>query len=50
MTEINLQVNDQEIPLNPIMTTVLSNIIVGFIEALKDVPQEKKDIKVEIKF
>ncbi|MHA1150152.1 MAG: hypothetical protein ACTSR8_18125 [Promethearchaeota archaeon] len=48
MTEINLKVNDQEIPLNPIMTTMLRNLIVGFIDALKDIPEDKKKIIVDI--
>ena len=48
MKKIELTVNNKEIPLNPIMSTVLTNIILGFIEALKDIPEDKKNIKVEI--
>lgn len=48
MKEIKLLINDEDIPLNPIMSTVLSNIILGFVGALKDIPKEKKNLKVEI--
>lgn len=48
MKKIELIVNNKGIPLNPIMSTVLTNIILGFIEALKDIPEDKEHIKVEI--
>ena len=48
MKKIELLINKEEIPLNPIMSKVLINIIVGFIEALKDIPENKNDIKIEI--
>ena len=50
MKDIKMHINDEEIPLNPIMSKVLSNMITGFIEALKGVPDEKKKINVEISF
>lgn len=48
LEKIKLFVNDKEIPLNEIMSSVLTNIIVGFIEVLKGIPEKKKYIKVEI--
>ncbi len=48
MASIKLQVNDKQIPLNPIMSKVLNNIILGFIDVLKGIPEEKQLIKVEI--
>ena len=43
-----MQIDNQEIPLNPIMSKVLINIITGFIDALKGVPDDMKKINVEI--
>jgi len=50
MTIIKMQINNQDIPLNPIMSTVLTNMITGFIEALKGIPEEKNKISIEISF
>jgi hypothetical protein len=46
--KIDLLINKEEIPLNPIMSKVLTNIILGFIEALKEIPENKKEIKIQI--
>lgn len=48
MENIKLMVNNKEIPLNPIMSKVLNNIVVGFINVLKGIPEKKNDIKIEI--
>ncbi len=48
MPDAKLIVNDKEIPLNPIIKNILINIIKGFIETLKKVPEEKKTISIEI--
>ena len=45
-----MHINDQDIPLNPIMSTVLTNIITGFIGALKGIPEDKKKITIELAF
>ena len=45
---IKLVIDSKEIPLNPIMSNVLNNIVVGFIDVLKGIPEDKKNIKVEI--
>ena len=50
MTNIKLQINEQEIRLNEIMSTVLTNINMGFIEALSDIPKEIKKLTLEIIF
>ncbi len=49
MTEIKLLINEKEIPLNPIMSTILTKINLGFMEALKNLPDDKKTITIEIK-
>ena len=48
MQKVKLLVDDKEIPLNEIMSSVLTNIIIGFIDVLKDIPEEKKCVNVEI--
>jgi len=48
MSDIKLTINDEEIPLNPIMSMILTNINLGFIEALKGIPEEKKKVQIEI--
>ena len=48
LVDIKLFINEEETSLNPIMSKVLNNMIVGFIDVLKDIPEEKKQIKVEI--
>lgn len=48
MPEITMEINEEDIPLNPIMSTVLTNIITGFIGALKGIPEDQKNIKIEI--
>ena len=49
MPDIKLLVNGENIPLNQIMTTILTNINLGFISALKKIPENKVDVKIEIK-
>ena len=46
--DVILRVNNEDIPLNEIMSEVLTNIIIGFMDALKGIPEVKKHIKVEI--
>ncbi len=48
MQKVKLLVDDKEVPLNEIMSNVLNNIILGFIDVLKGVPEEKKYVNVEI--
>ena len=48
MTDIKLMINEKEVPLNPIMSVILTNINLGFIEALKGIPEEKKKVQIEI--
>ena len=49
MVEIKLVINDKDIPLNPIMSSVLTNITLGFIDVLKNIPEEKKEVNIQIK-
>ncbi len=49
MVEIKLVINDKDIPLNPIMSSLLTNITLGFIDVLKNIPEEKKEVNIQIK-
>lgn len=49
MADIKLLINGKETPLNPIMSSVLTNITLGFINVLKNVPEEKKEVNIQIK-
>ena len=48
MTQVNLMINDKEIPLNELMDNMLTNIILGYLKSAKKVPEEIKTIKIEI--
>ncbi|MGD2085650.1 MAG: hypothetical protein PVH61_05645 [Candidatus Aminicenantes bacterium] len=46
--KITLKVNDREIPLNPFVTEIFSNVIRGLVEALHKIPEEKNKIELII--
>lgn len=48
MTEVKLVVNDKEIPLNDLMREMLTNLLLGYLKSAKNVPEDKKSIKIEI--
>ena len=48
MTDVKLEVNDKEIPLNDLMKDILSNIIQGYLKSAKKLPDDIKSIKVNI--
>ena len=50
MERVKLEVNDKEIELNEIMSNVIANIIDGFLDALHDIPDDRKKINIEILF
>jgi len=50
MENVKLEINDKEIPLNEIMSNVISNIVDGFLDALKNLPEVRKKINLEITF
>ena len=49
MSDVNLQVNEKEIPLNDFMQEMLKNLILGYLKSAKEIPEIIKNIKVEIK-
>jgi molybdopterin-guanine dinucleotide biosynthesis protein B len=48
MTNINLKVNDEKIPLNDFMENMLMNLMLGYLKAAKGIPEEVKSINVDI--
>ncbi len=48
MSKIILEINEKEIPLNPLMENMLKNLILGYLKSAKKIPEEIKTIKVEI--
>jgi len=48
MDSVNLKINEIEIPLNELMETMLTNIILGYLKSAKKIPEEIKQIKIEI--
>lgn len=49
MTEAKLQLNGEDVPLNPIMVKIITNITLGFVKALKGIPEEIKELDLNIK-
>ena len=48
MTEVILELNNKEIPLNDLMRSMLTNMILGYLKSAKDIPDEIKSISIEI--
>ena len=48
MSDVNLKVNDEKVPLNDLMEDMLKNLLLGYLKAAKGVPDEVKSIEVKI--
>jgi len=48
MVDATLLVNDKKIPLKDFMQEMLSNIVLGYINSTKGIPENIKTIKIEI--
>ena len=48
MSKALLSVNEKKIPLKEFMQEMLTNIIKGFLNSTKGVPQNIENIKIEI--
>ena len=48
MENINLKINEKEIPLNELMKEMLTNLVLGYLKSAKKIPEEIKTIKIEI--
>lgn len=49
MTDLNLMVNEKEIPLNDLMKDMLTNLVLGYLKSAKKVPEQISKISIEIK-
>ncbi len=48
MPEVNLKVNEREIPLKDFMEGMLTNLLLGYLKSTKGVPENIKNIRIEI--
>ena len=48
MSNVNIKVNDEKVPLNDFMEEMLKNLLVGYLKAAKGIPEDIKSINVEI--
>ena len=48
MSEVNLKVNGEKVPLNDFMEEMLKNLMLGYLKAAKGIPGDIKSIRVEI--
>jgi hypothetical protein len=46
--KVTLIINGQEIPLNPFVKNVFTNVINGLVDSLDKVPEDKKKIEITI--
>ncbi len=47
--ETEMYVNGRELPLNHFVQETLANMMVGFLKTLKELEEQPKTIKIEIK-
>ncbi len=50
MSEVNIKVNGEKVPLNDFMEDMLKNLIFGYLKAAKGIPDDIKSVSVEIEF
>lgn len=48
-TDIRLVVNGKDIELNPFIKRLLKSVVTGFVDTLKGIPKERRDIIIELK-
>lgn len=48
MSEVSLKVNDEKVPLNDFMEDMLKNLLIGYLNSAKGIPEEVKTINVKI--
>ena len=49
MSSTNLKVNEKEIPLNDLMESMLTNLVLAYLKSAKKIPEEIKSITIDIK-
>ena len=50
MKEVTLFVNENAIPLNDFIKNILANMTKGFVNSLKNIPEDVNSINVKIEF
>ena len=48
MSNVNIKVNDEKVPLNDFMEEMLKNLMLAYLKAAKGIPEDIKTINVEI--
>jgi len=48
MTNVNIKVNDEKVPLNDFMEEMLKNLLLAYLKAAKGIPEDIKSINVDI--
>jgi hypothetical protein len=48
MSDVNLLVNDEKVPLNDFMEAMLENLLLAYLKTAKGIPEEIKSINVKI--
>jgi len=48
MSNVNIKVNGEKVPLNDFMEEMLKNLMLGYLKAAKGIPKDIKSINVEI--
>lgn len=48
--DITLKVNEREIPMNPFVESVFLNVILGLVDSLEKIPQDKESVDIQIRF
>ncbi|MFW9950275.1 MAG: hypothetical protein ACFFKA_09155 [Candidatus Thorarchaeota archaeon] len=48
MASVSLKINDTKIPLNELMDSMLTNIILGYLKSAKKVPEDIHKIEIQI--
>ena len=48
MTKVNLKINDANIPLNELMESMLTNLMLGYLKSAKKIPEDIHKIEIEI--
>jgi hypothetical protein len=46
--KVRLKVNDRDIPLNPFVTEIFSNVIEGLVDSLDKIPDPRNKIEILI--
>ena len=50
MVDVDLKVNNEKVPLNDFMEDMLKNLLTGYLNSAKGIPEEIKSISVKIDF